>query len=162
VPTGERSDLDVLDVDRGGEDWLVQYKETHGLPPTRIHSTRSGGLHIFWRYHPGLRCSAGLIAPSVDVRSTGGYVILWNLAGCAVLSEGPIAPWPVPMLELLHEAEEAKRAIATKPLMGGTLVTELVAGSKVTHELPKPLYFRISGTASAARQRTSEHSYRAA
>jgi hypothetical protein len=34
-------------------------------------------LHFFFQHAPGLRCSRGLIAPGVDVRADGGYVIWW-------------------------------------------------------------------------------------
>jgi Bifunctional DNA primase/polymerase, N-terminal len=48
VPTGGRSGFDVLDVDprNGGRDWYDANKSR--LPETRIHRTRSGGLHLFF------------------------------------------------------------------------------------------------------------------
>jgi hypothetical protein len=149
APTGSINGFDILDIDiaKGGEDWLLQYECSHDLPPTRIVATRSGGLHLYFQHRVGLRCSAGLLAPGCDIRAEGGYVILWHLA--AVLCEGPVAPWPVPMLELLHEAEEARRSMAANHLMGGTLLTERVA--KATHELPKPLYFRMCQLMSGSR-----------
>jgi Bifunctional DNA primase/polymerase, N-terminal len=105
MPTGATSGVDILDIDRGAEDWLAQYECTYGLPATRIVATRSGGLHIYWRHRPGLRCSQNLLAPNVDVRSTGGYAVLWHLAGCRVLSDAEIAPWPGPLIQLLEEAK---------------------------------------------------------
>jgi putative DNA primase/helicase len=142
MPTGEASGIDVLDIDRGGEDWLVEYECAHGLPPTRVVSTRSGGVHFYFRHHEGMRCSAGLIAPCVDIRSTGGYVILWDRAGLPVLSSAEIAPWPGPMLQLLHEATEARRP-AEKPPLCGTPMDAAWQPSQGPHEVPKPLYRKV-------------------
>jgi hypothetical protein len=85
-----------------------------------------------------------LLAPNVDVRSTGGYVILWHLAGCSVLSDAPIAPWPAPLLQLLAEAQETQRtpsaAERASPMnvKNGALVS--IARDQ---ELPKTLYFKM-------------------
>jgi hypothetical protein len=138
APTGARNNFDVLDIDRGAEDWLMNYECSHGLPATRIVGTKSGGLHLYFQHHDGMRCSAGLLAPNVDIRSTGGYIILWDRAGLPVLSGAPIAPWPGPMLELLHEATEARRSPAETPLRG-TLMNTAAA----RHEVPKPLYLKV-------------------
>jgi hypothetical protein len=94
IPTGEISGLDILDIDprHGGERWFAEHKNR--LPPTRVHRTRSGGLHLLFQHETGLRCSAGRIADGVDVRATGGYVIWWPAVGIPVLSETPTAAWP--------------------------------------------------------------------
>jgi hypothetical protein len=94
VPTGEISGLDVLDVDprHGGDGWFAEHK--HHLPSTRVHRTRSGGLHLLFQHQRGMRCSAGRIAAGVDVRADGGYVIWWPAAGLPALSNLPVAAWP--------------------------------------------------------------------
>ena len=94
VPTGEISGLDVLDVDprHGGDGWLAEHK--HRLPSTRVHRTRSGGLHLLFQHQHGMRCSVGKIAAGVDVRADGGYVIWWPAAGLPVISDMPVAAWP--------------------------------------------------------------------
>jgi hypothetical protein len=94
VPTGEISGLDVLDIDprHGGHGWLAEHK--HNLPSTRVHRTRSGGLHLLFQHQHGMRCSSGRIAAGVDVRATGGYVIWWPAAGLPVLSDVPVVAWP--------------------------------------------------------------------
>jgi hypothetical protein len=96
VPMGERSGLTVLDIDtrRNGEAWLAEFEATHGFPATRIHATRSGGLHFVFKHRPGLKTTVDLIAPGVEVRADGAYVIWWPASGGKVLSDGPIAPWP--------------------------------------------------------------------
>jgi hypothetical protein len=55
VPTGEISGLDVLDIDprHGGDHWFAEHK--HHLLPTRVHRTRTGGLHLYYRHESGLR-----------------------------------------------------------------------------------------------------------
>jgi hypothetical protein len=99
VPTGAASGLDVLDVDgrTGGGHWFATHRGE--LPVTRVHRTRSGGLHIFFRHHAGVRCSAGQIAPGIDVRADGGYVIWWPAAGCPVLDADEPAQWPAWLLQ---------------------------------------------------------------
>ena len=75
VPTGVVSGIDVLDIDPEGLGWFEGNR--HRIPVTRVHRTPRGGLHFFFKHAPGLRCSRGRIAPGVDVRADGGYVIWW-------------------------------------------------------------------------------------
>lgn len=78
VATGKASRVWVLDCD--GEEALAWYKakcREHGLVATR--GVRTGrGRHFWWRYPEGddvrIRNAQG-IAPGVDVRGEGGYVI---------------------------------------------------------------------------------------
>jgi bifunctional DNA primase/polymerase-like protein len=101
VPTGEVTRIDVLDIDprHGGDRWLEV--ERYRVPITRQHRTRSGGLHLLFRHRAGIRNSAGRIAPGVDVRGTGGYVIWWPAAGLLVENANIIADWPGWLLEVL-------------------------------------------------------------
>lgn len=94
VPTGEVSGLSVLDIDArtGGYAWFLTNRTR--LPETRVHRTRSGGLHLLFQHASSIKCSAGRIAPGVDVRSSGGYIIWWPAAGFPILSDAPLAPWP--------------------------------------------------------------------
>jgi hypothetical protein len=95
IATGEVSDLAVLDIDAkpNGRDWWAEHRGH--LPVTRTVRTRSGGLHLYFRHVSGLRCSASVIAPAIDVRADGGYVIAWAAAGLPVLHQGPLARWPI-------------------------------------------------------------------
>ncbi len=94
VPTGARSGIDVLDIDprHGGHLWEAENRAR--LPETRIHATRSGGRHRLLTHANGVVNSEGRIAPGVDVRGAGGYVIWWPAHGCTVLSDAPVAAWP--------------------------------------------------------------------
>jgi hypothetical protein len=64
------------------------------LPVTRVHRTRSGGLHLAFRHAPNIRCSVGWVAPEIDVRGDSGFVSWWPATGLPVLSSAPFAPWP--------------------------------------------------------------------
>jgi hypothetical protein len=101
TPTGNTNGFDVLDIDprHGGDAWYAAHRDR--LPPTRIHETRGGGLHFLFRHREGVRNSAGKLAPGIDVRGEGGFVIWWPAAGCPVLAEGTPADWPGWLLPLL-------------------------------------------------------------
>lgn len=92
VPTGPPSGLAVLDVDLDGMEWLAVHRER--LPPTREHVTRSGGRHLVYRHREGLRNSQSVIAPGVDVRAEGGYVVWWPSEGLSVERPDLLAEWP--------------------------------------------------------------------
>jgi hypothetical protein len=115
VPTGEISALDILDIDprHRGDGWFAEHQ--HRLLPTRVHRTRSGGLHLLFQHEPGLRCSAGRIAPGVDVRASGGYVIWWPAAGIPVLSDRPLAAWPDWLIVQLSSAPRSATPRITVP-----------------------------------------------
>jgi hypothetical protein len=95
VRTGRSSGIDILDLDRKHREAIVWWAcHRDRLPVTRVHRTRSGGLHLVFRHAPDIRCSAGWIAPGIDVRGDGGYFIWWPATGLPVLSSAPFAPWP--------------------------------------------------------------------
>ncbi|HVE23107.1 MAG TPA: bifunctional DNA primase/polymerase [Acidocella sp.] len=74
---GKPSGLIAVDIDprHGGENWLATHLAD--LPETRIHSTMSGGVHLLFRAPDvEIRNSASKIAPGVDVRGEGGYIIV--------------------------------------------------------------------------------------
>ena len=97
VPTGEQTGVVVIDVDRkenrqGGQ-WLDA--NSHRMPQTRTIRTGSGGLHIYL-LHPGQRVknSNDKIAPGIDVRGDGGYVIVPPSPGYSVADDAPFAEMP--------------------------------------------------------------------
>jgi hypothetical protein len=131
IPTGKLSGLDVLDIDRrdGGREWLIENKAR--LPETRVHRTRSGGLHFLLLHEHGLRCSAGRIARGVDVRADGGYVIWWPARGFSVLAGMSPAPWPA---WLCRRLLPSPRAVTSRIVVPDnrllTHLIQLVAGAR--------------------------------
>jgi bifunctional DNA primase/polymerase-like protein/AAA domain-containing protein/primase-like protein len=76
VPTGSRTGINVLDLDvkkgKNGIAHVPNYKDLSNC----ISRTGSGGIHIFFQGDNSVRNSADKIAPGVDVRGEGGYVIV--------------------------------------------------------------------------------------
>lgn len=108
IATGERSDLDALDIDQKHDAarawWHVN---AYRLPSTRAYRTRSGGVHLYYRHQPGLGCSIGRIGgvkcPGIDVRATGGYVVFWYADGYPCLDHAVAAEWPPWLLDDLRK-----------------------------------------------------------
>lgn len=98
--TGSVSGFDALDLDwgKGGDDFYQEHCAR--LTGTRINRTRSGGLHLLFRHREGMRNSAGRIAPGVDVRADGGYIIWWPAAGLEIVERARIQQWPAWLVEL--------------------------------------------------------------
>ena len=79
IATGARSGNLVLDIDagHGGEESLRTLLGEFGdLPRTPQAHTGGGGRHVVFA-HPGreVRNSAGKVAPGIDVRGDGGYIV---------------------------------------------------------------------------------------
>jgi hypothetical protein len=123
IPTGERSGLLVLDVDvdeeKDGFAGLASL--TSSLPDTYAVRTGGGGAHFYFRYPPGsnIRNSADKIAPGVDIRGEGGYVIAApsrTTGPYAVVDEQPLAAMPAWLLEALRSHPRASVSAQTPPI----------------------------------------------
>lgn len=101
VPTGEKSGFDVLDIDpRGdGDKWLDEARDS--LPISQINHTRSGGWHFLLQHTDGIKNSAGRIAPGVDTRGQGGYIVWWPSEGFRVENAGALDTWPDWLVKIL-------------------------------------------------------------
>jgi hypothetical protein len=78
IATGKPSGLLVIDVDPDGLGAWSALCDKHAMPPTATVQTPRGGLHVYFAHDFSLgdvRNSAGRIAPGIDVRGTGGYVV---------------------------------------------------------------------------------------
>ncbi len=88
LATGRKHGFFVFDIDikNGGEESFEilqdDYRELLGkdyepIPPTLIAHTGSGGRHLFFNYPEDVRIigSESIIAPGIDIRSDGNYVI---------------------------------------------------------------------------------------
>jgi KaiC/GvpD/RAD55 family RecA-like ATPase len=119
VVTGATSGIVVLDVDsgKGGDESLLSLIAEHGkLPHTVEAITGSGGRHIIFA-HPGKRIpnSASKLAPGLDVRGDGGYIVVapsihpngnhyeWEVS--SLPSKTPLAPMPAWLIDALYEPE---------------------------------------------------------
>jgi hypothetical protein len=103
VRTGEKSGISVMDIDGPrhpeAEAWFAAHRAK--LPATRIHRTRSGGLHFLFQHVRGVRNTQSRLAVGVDTRGEGGFVIWWPAVGCPVISDATPAPWPQWLLDAL-------------------------------------------------------------
>lgn len=84
MPTGQASGIVVVDVDvkrgvDGPGNWERLSEEfLEGLASPWIVDTPSGGKHEWFRDETGWTNSAGDLAPGVDIRGEGGYVVLYG------------------------------------------------------------------------------------
>jgi putative DNA primase/helicase len=117
VPTGARTGFIVLDVDpdHGGTESLRQLCEAHGdLPETAEAITGGGGCHLLFKL-PGeeIRNSASKLAPGLDIRGEGGYIVVapsthrsganYTWAPGKSICDTPIAAMPEWLLSLLRQ-----------------------------------------------------------
>ncbi len=146
ILTGSISKLVVLDIDSKkhpeAEEWLAK----SGLnSPIKVR-TGGGGLHLFY-YYDGepLSNSAGQIAPGVDIRAEGGYVVgppsmhmsgmryRWlTPEGCLPLGD-PIPTIPEWLLEKIKTKKELPKTI---PVSGERVIPQDKADAIVDLILP--------------------------
>lgn len=78
VRTGTESGIVVVDDDKYKGTNMIELILLLGeLPPTYAVKTRAGGYHFYYKYPKGrdLRSYNGKLAPHVDLKANGGYVI---------------------------------------------------------------------------------------
>ena len=78
IRTGTESGIIVLDIDprHEGNVSLAQLEQKHGnLPVTGEVLTGGGGRHLFFKHPGGTAGSKAGLAPGLDVRGDGGYVV---------------------------------------------------------------------------------------
>jgi hypothetical protein len=74
LATGAPSGLWIVDID--GDEGLDAFCDLdHGVPGTLTAHTPSGGYHLAFLDPGGLGNTASKIAPKVDTRGTGGYIV---------------------------------------------------------------------------------------
>jgi hypothetical protein len=101
--TGSVSGVIVVDVDGGeAETALARLESEHGALPASVESVTARGRHV-WLAHPGYTVpnSAGRIAPHIDVRGDGGFVLCppsihpsgrrycWSVDSAAAIAAAP-------------------------------------------------------------------------
>ncbi|MGW6565089.1 bifunctional DNA primase/polymerase [Streptomyces sp. NPDC054975] len=117
-------DLDTIkakDV-KGTPDGATSFKALceragHAVPATYRVRTASGGEHLYFTAPEGvrLRSSAGRLAPKVDTRGWGGYVVapgsLVQSGSYDILDDAPVAELPSWLLEALTPPEKPARPV---------------------------------------------------
>jgi hypothetical protein len=116
IPMGERTGVWALDVDAPGDHAdgvgaLEKLCADHGaLPATRQHASGTGGVHYFfdWRETAPIRCSRGVIPKGIDIKGTGGYVVVppsvrKKRGPYVVASDVPIVDPPGWLIEAIFE-----------------------------------------------------------
>jgi hypothetical protein len=107
----------VLDVDPKHPEaleWLREQQDIHGPFDTLEVSTPSGGSHFHFTSPEGIRLksTASQIAPGVDTRAEGGYIIIppsrINGIPYEVVNDVPPAPLPDWLLAIWPKAGERK------------------------------------------------------
>lgn len=70
--------LFVVDVDGASNEWPTDPDMKFDVATAAVSVTPSGGRHYVFRQPVGgsFRCSTGVIAPKVDTRADGGYIIV--------------------------------------------------------------------------------------
>jgi P4 family phage/plasmid primase-like protien len=117
IVTGPLSGVLVLDID--GPEGEAELQK-HGHPITPMVRTASGGLHLYFK-HPEQHVRTGIrVAPGLDVKASGGYVV----APPSVGSNGRSYEWlvspeeaeladPPPWLQRLLELERPQGPAAS-------------------------------------------------
>jgi len=118
IATGQ-SGLTVVDVDvkgtMSGDDSWADFRQELGeeIEDTPISETPSGGLHVCYRApEAAIRNSASKLAPGIDIRGVGGYIIAppsvlsngtynWSLGHSP--RDGAFAPMPKAFVERLAD-----------------------------------------------------------
>jgi hypothetical protein len=95
IVTGSRSGIDVLDLDKKHPQAGVWWRANHRrLPATRCYRTYSGGVHLYFRHRDGITNTTSKIAPGVDSRGQGGFIVYWFAYGCDCLDVTPPQAMP--------------------------------------------------------------------
>jgi hypothetical protein len=149
VPTGAVNGITVIDVDprRGGDKWFDENRERL---TTRVHRTRGGGCHLIFNYAAGLPNTADRIAPGVETKNDGKYVVWWAEHGQRV--EGTVADCPGWIVDALTQPQQLP---GSEPLKNRP-------GPLMTGEIPKSLYFAVKRCVPLSATVTRHHQRRVA
>ena len=120
IPTGELNQLFVVDIDGPAGDRAA---EKMNLPETFEVATRPGRRQLWFRQPEGIKskCTASVLAPQLDTRGDGGYVIappsIHHLTRepYKILKNIPWALAPIALLEPHKSAVSAQTGADTIP-----------------------------------------------
>lgn len=111
VPMGPDAGVFLVDLDGAdGLEWLAANR--HRLPPTRLHRTPSGGLHLLFNWPARMiRNSVRKIAPGVDIRGQGGFAVFPPTTGYTIEDDAMPADAPAWLLDAIDPPAAPKAAI---------------------------------------------------
>jgi Bifunctional DNA primase/polymerase, N-terminal len=76
IRTGAASGVFIVDIDgEAGASNLRALEAEHGPLPATLASITARGQHLWFRAAGEIPCSTGRVAPGIDVRADGGYVV---------------------------------------------------------------------------------------
>lgn len=136
IATGAASNAFVIDIDGvDAELELRKLEAEHGALPETVEAITKRGRHLYFKMPDvPVRNSASRIAPGIDVRGDGGYVLVppsihpSGRAYCwSVDSAGKIAAAPDWLLARITERKNGNGATATPPSEWRELVANGVA-----------------------------------
>ena len=111
IRTGMASRVWILDVDgEDGEASLRALEAKHGALPPTWESLTARGRHIWFRCDCPVPCSASKIAPGLDARGDGGYVV----APPSIHPTGRVYVWSVDRADDLANAPDWLLRLARK------------------------------------------------
>lgn len=123
VPTGyANGGIVAVDIDKDADptkDGVAWFDANlAALGDTRMHSTKSGGYHLIYRMPDGveIRNSASKLAPGVDIRGEGGYVVWPPSEGYSLANEADVAELPEFIVEALRKPVAAAPKTVTSSL----------------------------------------------
>ena len=119
IATGAASGFWVLDVDgEDGEASLRKLEAEHGPLPATVEVITGKGRHSYFRIgeHGAIRNSVGEIAPGLDVRGDGGYV----LAPPSIHPSGRAYAWSIDTAQEFADAPDWLYALLGNQDKGST------------------------------------------
>lgn len=125
---GESCGLFAVDFDlykgKGARDYMQTLLLAGCLPPTRVHETRSGGLHYIYFVPDGSAVPRNSVpADGVEIRGEGGYIIVPPTTGYKVQSAKTVEA-PAALLTRLKRANDAFRALSVSGLIEKVIAGE--------------------------------------
>jgi hypothetical protein len=146
VATGPGSGIFVTDIDSfEAEDELRKLETRHGWLPATVESITARGRHLFFQYpQKPVRNSAGKLAPGIDIRGDGGYVLVppsvhpsgrrycWSVDSASAFAQAP--GW---LLAALAEPKGGQSELATAPGEWRDLVCDGVDEGRRNHSVAR-------------------------
>lgn len=118
APNATPFDVLDIDVDKGGLESLRALIAANGqMPDTWYQITGTGGHHYCFASDGTVRNSAGGIAPGIDVRGTGGYIVVADSIHPKTLEpyawqtspfDGTLLPWPDWLRQAIREVSQRR------------------------------------------------------